>query len=98
MDIVEYIRGMLDSFEADPADSDYQRGYQAALQDVLRDLEQPGVFNNFAQIFYLTIKRDGEWERSIQNTDATYLRGRGAEWQRLGTCEDWQVNAYPVGK
>lgn len=34
MDVLEYLENALDSFETDPADTDYQRGYQAALQEV----------------------------------------------------------------
>ncbi len=30
-----------------------------------------------AQTYYLAIKRDGEWEQSLQSTDAAYLKGRG---------------------
>ena len=49
------------------------------------------------QTFYLSIKRDGRWEQSLQNTDAEYLKGRGAEWQRLGCIDDWQVGPNPMG-
>lgn len=50
------------------------------------------------QTYYLAIKREGEWEQSLQNTDADYLKDRGETWTRMNLCEDWQVNAYPVGK
>lgn len=35
-DMRTYIEAMLEQFELDPADSDYQRGYQAALEELLR--------------------------------------------------------------
>lgn len=34
--MVEYILTMLRQFELDPADSDYQEGYKAALEELLR--------------------------------------------------------------
>jgi hypothetical protein len=34
MDILEYLENALDSFESDPADTDYQHGYQAALEEI----------------------------------------------------------------
>lgn len=35
IDIINYLETALDIFDVDPADSDYQRGYQAALDDIL---------------------------------------------------------------
>lgn len=36
----DYLRKMLKLFELDPADSDYQRGYEAALRELLQVAEQ----------------------------------------------------------
>lgn len=33
--IVSYVKGGLTSFDLDPADSSFQEGYKAALEDVL---------------------------------------------------------------
>jgi hypothetical protein len=35
---IDMIRAAIDTFQADPADTDFQRGYQAALQDMLREV------------------------------------------------------------
>jgi hypothetical protein len=34
MDPILWLEAALESFDSDPPDSDYQRGYQAALQEV----------------------------------------------------------------
>lgn len=38
--IVTYLREAIATFDADPADSDYQRGYVAALKETLRVAEE----------------------------------------------------------
>ena len=35
---IDMIRAAIDTFKGDPADTDFQRGYQAALQDMLREV------------------------------------------------------------
>ncbi len=35
-----YIKEALDSFERDPADSDYQKGYEAALKELKKYLDK----------------------------------------------------------
>jgi hypothetical protein len=37
-DVFEYLHTALNSFEGDPADSDFQRGYERALSDMRHDL------------------------------------------------------------
>lgn len=46
----EYLLDAEASFEGDPADSDYQRGYQAAVVDILDHWQRLGlgVFNHDA--------------------------------------------------
>lgn len=34
-EFIEYLTASVDSFDNDPADSDYQEGYEAALKDML---------------------------------------------------------------
>lgn len=34
VDIIQYLEEVLATFDNDPADSDYQRGYQAAFQEM----------------------------------------------------------------
>lgn len=36
---IEYLRAMIVQFDLDPPDTDYQRGYLAALQELLRVAE-----------------------------------------------------------
>jgi len=36
-ELLQYLRGAIDSFKRDPADSDYQRGYQACLTNVTQE-------------------------------------------------------------
>jgi hypothetical protein len=38
-DIVEYLDKALEQFKNDPADTDYQRGYEAALRELRRVIE-----------------------------------------------------------
>lgn len=38
-DIVQYLDEALAAFEKDPADTDYQRGYEAALRELKRVIE-----------------------------------------------------------
>ena len=37
-DVIDYVQSELASFERDPADSDFQRGYECALRDMRTDL------------------------------------------------------------
>jgi hypothetical protein len=41
-DVIEYLREAIRGFELDPADSDFQRGYQAALEETLKVIETSG--------------------------------------------------------
>ena len=38
--IIKYLRDAIATFDNDPADSDFQRGYLAALKDVLREVQE----------------------------------------------------------
>lgn len=35
-DLPDYIRGALRSFDSDPADTDFQRGYKAAMEEIAK--------------------------------------------------------------
>ena len=37
-DVIDYLQFDLDTFEYDPADTDFQRGYEQALRDVQTEL------------------------------------------------------------
>lgn len=47
-----------------------------------------------AQTFYLTIKRNSQWEPSIESQDADYLKEKGEDWKRLEQIEDYRVDFY----
>ena len=39
-EVIEYLEAVLNTFVLDPSDSDFQRGYEAALGDVLEDIQR----------------------------------------------------------
>jgi hypothetical protein len=43
--ITDYIRGLLDTFVDDPADNAFQRGYQAALEELLEEIGEPDTIS-----------------------------------------------------
>jgi hypothetical protein len=46
MNIYDYIDQAVKSFEIDPSDTDYQRGYEAAVNDTWTFLNEEKVNNN----------------------------------------------------
>lgn len=47
-----------------------------------------------AQTYYLSIKRNQQWEPSIESEDANYLNETAESWKNLGTIEDYRVDFY----
>jgi hypothetical protein len=49
------------------------------------------------QQFYLAIKRNGQWEQSLQSPNTAYLRETAENWRRLESIDDFEINAFPKG-
>lgn len=62
--ILGYVRRGLESFAKDPADSDYQSGYEAALQDILNfsvtgaPIKRPDSSKSFKGEYFYGLAKD----------------------------------------
>ena len=59
MTLEEYLEQALEGFKRDPADTRFQEGYKAALEDIQKFLSQQENKNWHTVIFFLTL--DFEW-------------------------------------
>lgn len=51
-----------------------------------------------AQTFYLKIKRNGQWEGSLQSTNCPYLKETAENWLNQRMIEDFAIDFYPAPK